>query len=234
MARSLFTLAGTVLLVAALANVARAADEVEPFKVDQRSFKKNYPIIALAPVDAAAYLEMPDSVAAILEEEITERLEKEKFTVIPSSRLATIRATMTDQVGGLEHPATGQIDPARLQAVRDHAFRELWFQEKFDALGVISVATFQMPIRSDRVEWDGVEQRIEREGRSRDYTANISVSSVMFTLYDSTNTPIYVAYGGLEPLMYRDGDQLMPLDKNQLFQDEDKIREAAEIAVDPF
>jgi hypothetical protein len=41
MARSLFTLAGTVLLVAALANVARAADEVEPFKVDQRSFKKN-------------------------------------------------------------------------------------------------------------------------------------------------------------------------------------------------
>jgi hypothetical protein len=34
--------------------------------------------------------------------------------------------------------------------------------------------------------------------------------------------------------MYRDGDQLVPLETNRLFQDEDKIREAAEIAVDPF
>lgn len=231
MSNSLLTLAGTALLVAGLAD---AADEEEPFKVDRRSFKDTYPVIALAPVDAAAYLEMPDSVAAILEEEITERLEREKFTVIPSSRLAAIRATMAEQVGGLEDPVTGGIDPVRQQVVRDHAFRELWFRENFDALGVISVATFQMPIESDRVEWDGVEQRIEREGRSRNYTANVSVSSVMLTIYDSTNNPIYVAYGGLEPLMYRDGDQLVPLEPNRLFQDEDKIREAAEIAVDPF
>jgi hypothetical protein len=177
---------------------------------------------------------MPDSAAAILEEAITERLEREKFTVIPSSRLAAIRATMAEQVGGLEDPATGEIDPARLQAVRDHAFRELWFQEEFDALGIVSVSIFQMPIESDRVEWDGVEQRIEREGRSRDYTANVSVSSVTFTIYDSANKPIYIAYGGLEPLMYRDGEQLIPLEADRLFQDEDKIREAAEIAVDPF
>lgn len=231
MSRSIFVLAGAALLAAGLAD---AADEEEPFKVDRRSFRDTYPVIALAPVDAVPNLEMPDSVAAILEEEITERLEREKFTVIPSSRLAAIRSTMGGQIGGLEDPATGEIDPARMQAVRDHAFRELWFQEEFDALGIISVSIFQMPIESDRVEWDGVEQRIQREGRSRNYTANVSVSSVMFTIYDSTNKPIYIAYGGLEPLMYRDGELLVPLETDRLFQDEDKIREAAEIAVDPF
>jgi hypothetical protein len=231
MSRSIFALVGAALLAAGLAD---AADEEEPFKVDRRSFKDTYPVIALAPVDAVSYLEMPDSAAAILEEAITERLEREKFTVIPSSRLAAIRATMAEQVGGLEDPATGEIDPARLQAVRDHASRELWFREEFDALGIVSVSIFQMPIESDRVEWDGVEQRIEREGRSRDYTANVSVSSVTFTIYDSANKPIYIAYGGLEPLMYRDGEQLIPLEADRLFQDEDKIREAAEIAVDPF
>lgn len=231
MSRLLF---GLACIVALFAGLADAADTDAAFQVDRRSFKDTYRTIALAPVDFDPYLEMPASVAAIIEEEITERLEKEKFTVIPSSTLAAIRATMETQVGGLENPETGEIDPGRQQAVREHAFRELWFRENFDALGIIRVSILRVPMASDEAEWDGVKQKLEHKGRSRQYTGNVAVSSVTLGLFDSTNKPIYTWYGGLEPLMYREDDQLLPLGKDRLFQDEDKIREAAEIAVDPF
>ena len=45
---------------------------------------------------------------------------------------------------------------------------------------------------------------------------------------------LYLFYGGLEPLMYRDGEQFHALTTDKSFLDEKKIRRAAEIAVDPF
>ena len=217
-----------------MAGTAYAASKKDAFLIDKRDFKKQYQVIALAPVDASAYLRMPDSVAVMLEEEVTARLQKRGYTVIPSSVLAGIRKTMEEQVGGFKNPETGQVETAKMQAVRTHAFRELWFQHKFDALANIRVSITQVPMESDRVEWDGTRQRIAYEGRSVKYTAEISVSSVSVTIYDSTDKPLYLFYGGLEPLMYRDGEQFQALTVDKLFLDEKKIRKAAEIAVDPF
>ena len=217
-----------------IAGTAAAASKKDAFLIDKRDFKKQYQVIALTPVDASAYLRMPGSVAATLEEEVTARLQKRGYTVIPSSVLAGIRKTMEEQVGGFKDPETGQVNTAKMQAVRTHAFRELWFQHKFDALADIRVSITQVPMESDRVEWDGTRQKIAYEGRSLKYTAEISVSSVSVTIYDSTDKPLYLFYGGLEPLMYRDGEQFQALTTDKLFLDEKKIRRAAEIAVDPF
>lgn len=211
-----------------------AADDDDAFKVDKRSFKKTYSTIALVPVEADPYLQMPEGVAAILEQEITARLTKAKFKVIPSSVLGGIRADMETRVGGVRDPETGRVDAAKAQAVRDHAFRELWFREKFDALATIRVSVIRVDVENDRVEWDGVRRSLEREGRGVKYTATVPVSSVSLALYDSANKPIYTWYGGLEPLMYRDGEQLQPLAPDKLFQDEKLIREAAEVAADPL
>ena len=53
-------------------------------------------------------------------------------------------------------------------------------------------------------------------------------------IYDSVYKPLYLHFGGLEPLMYREGEQLEVLTADKFFRDEKKIREAAETAVDPF
>ena len=231
MARRLPLLTCCALLIAA---PVTAADKDDAFLVDKRSFKKTYPVIALAPVEADPLLEMPDSVARILEEEITARLQKEKFTVIPSSVLGDIRKEMEAQVGGIADPETGQKDRAKEQAVREHAFRELWFREQFDALALVRVTILRVPMESDRVEWDGVKRKLQYEGRSKKYAANVVVSSVAFSMYDATNKPIYTYYGGLEPLMYRTQEQLEPMTADKFFKNEEHIREAAEVAVDPF
>lgn len=225
---------GWLLLAAVLAAQATAADKDSPFTSSKRDFSRQYKVIALAPVDANEYLQMPDAVARALETEVTRHLERSGFTVIPSSVLAGIRETMEAQVGGVKDPETGATDIAKWRAVREHSIREMRLQHKFDALGMIRVDVNRVPMESDEVEWDGVKQRIEREGRRQKYTATIAVSSVSFAVFDHADRPQYVNYGGLEPLMHRVEDQLEPLDPSAFFRDDKRIRNAAEVAMNPI
>ncbi len=222
------------LIVLCFAASAFAAEKDDAFKIDKRTFKKDYKVVALAPVDAEPYLQMPESAKAMIEQEITARLQKKGYTVIPSSVLAGIRKTMEAQVGGTTNEETGREDLARVQAVREHAFRELWFQQTFDALVLMRVSITSVPMESDRVEWDGAKARLYYEGRGKKYSANVAVSSVALGFYDSTMKPIYMYYGGLEPLMYRTGESLEPLTADKLFLDEERIRKAALTAVSPI
>ena len=218
------------VLALSVGSVAVAADD-SPYFIDKRTFKKQYKVIALAPIDADPALHMPDSAARMIEEEITARLQKRGYTVLPTSVLAGIRKTMEEQVGGFTDPDTGQTDAAKVQAVRVHAFRELWFRHRPDAVATIRVEVTRADVESDTAEWDGVKQRLEREGRRLNYTARVAASSVSFTIYDETNQPLYMAYGGLEMLMKRVGESFEALDPSLYFVDEKRIRKAAQLAV---
>lgn len=226
--------AAIALACLVLAGVATGADKQDPFRINKRDFKKQYKVIALTPVDADPYLQMPDSVARILEQEITAHLQKRGYTVIPSSVLAGIRKTMEAQVGGFEDPDTGQTNYEKINAVREHAFRELWFTQQFDALASIRVTVTRVDMESDKIEWDGVRQRLDHDGSSKKYSANVAVSSVALIIFDDKDDPLFANYGGLEPLMRRTKEQVVPVDVDKLFQDEELIRKAAEVAVDPI
>jgi hypothetical protein len=225
---------GAMLAIALFLSTPAAADKDDAWMIKKRDFKKVYKTIALAPVDADASLDMPDRVAAMLEEEVTARLQKRGYTVLSSSVLAGIREEMTQQVGGTTDPESGRVYTAKLKAVREHAFRELWFRHQFDAVATIRVMGYQVPMESDRVEWDGAKAKLAYEGRSKKYSANVHVSSVSVAIYDAASKPLYLYYGGLEPLMWRQGEQLQPLTPDKLFLDEKRIRKAAQIAVDPI
>lgn len=223
-------LLSTLLL---LGGPVSAADD-EPFKVDKREFKKTYRVIALSPPDADGYLRLSGTVRQTLEAEVAARLEKRGYKVMPSKVLADIRDEMTGYLGGTVDATTGETDAGKALAVREHAHRELWFRNEIDAVATIRIGIYTVPMESDRVEWDGVKQKIQREGRSKKYTASVSVSSVVVAIYDSAGKPLYVSYGGLEPVMMRDNDQLTLLPADQLLLDEKKIRKAVQIAVKPI
>ena len=223
-----------ILAFALFWSTPAGADKDDAWLINKRDFKKTYKTLALVPVDADAFLEMPDGVAAILEEEVTARLQKRGYTVLPSSVLAGIRREMAKQVGGTTDPETGRVDSTKLKAVREHAFRELWFRHQFDAVATIRVTSYQVPMESDRVEWDGAKAKLAYEGRSQKYSATVHVSSVSVAIYNAASKPLYIYYGGLEPLMWRAGEQLQPLTPDKLFLDEKRIRKAAQIAIDPI
>jgi len=218
----------------AVAPISFAAEKYDPYSIDKGTFRKAYKRIALAPVEAGAALNMPDSAKQIIEEEITRHLEKRGYTVIPSSLLKGIRSTMVEQVGGLEDPATGELDMDKVMAVHSHSLRELWFQHDFDALATARVGIIQAHVENDRAEWDGTSQKLRKKGGSLKYTASAAASTLTFSIFDATEQPLYVNYGGLEVLVMRVKQQLQPLDASEYFRDEKRIRKAAQLAVKPI
>ena len=222
------------ILSLALASPGLAADEESPYLVDKRDFKKTYKIIALMPVDSAPIIELPESAAKLLEAEITRHLEKRGYTVIPSADLAAIRETMSGQVGGLVDPASGEEDPEKRRAVREHSLRELWFQREFDAVAKLYVSATKVRFADDRIEWDGAKAKLEKKGRNRGYEGTVYASSVSFEVYDQSERLLYVKYGGIEPLQWRDGAQLIPIAPEKLFSEEKTIKKAAQIAMKPI
>ncbi len=218
--------AGAIVVTGALFASAAAAGD-DPFLVGKRELEKTVEAIALLPPEADGYFHLGEAATAALEEEVAARLEKAGYRVLPSSVLAGIRAEMAAQVGDATHPA-------RQAAVREHALRELWFRHEIDAVGVIRVRIFSVPAKNDRVEWDGARDTLENDGKRANYEANVSVSSVVFGIYDAAEAPLYLHYGGLEPLMRREGGQLVPLPPERLLLDDTKIRKAAGIAVKPL
>lgn len=227
----IFTAALTTLLLLGPADLMA---EDKPFKIEKRDFKKTYQVIAISPPDADPYLKLTDSVRTLIESEVAARLERRGYTVLPSSVLAGIRAEMARQVGGTTDNESGEEDPAKAQAVREHAYRELWFRSEIDAVATVRIAIHSVPMESDRVEWDGVKQKVQYEGRGKKYSASINVSSIAVAIYDAAGKALYVNYGGLEPVMMRDSEQLTLLPAEQLLLDEKKIKKAAQIAVKPI
>ncbi len=230
--KTLITLITAICMGASSA--ALAAEKYDPYRIDKREFRKSFETIALAPVEAGTALGMPEAAKQMIEEEITRHLEKRGHTVIPSSVLKEIRQTMVEQVGGLEDPATGELDMEKVQAVHSHSMRELWYRHDFDALATVRVQVTQAPAENDKAEWDGTSQKIRKKGGSLKYTANVAASTLTFSVFDATEQPIYINYGGLEVLMMRVKEQFQPLDSSEYFQDEKRIRKAAQLALKPI
>lgn len=217
-----------------LAPVALAADKYDPWFIDKRELKKTYKRIALAPVEAPPNLEMPDSAKRAIEAQVQAHLEKRGYTVVPASVLKGIRERMAEQVGGLRDAGSGDVDVERVSAVRDHSLRELWFRNDFDALAVIRIDVIQAPIENDKAEWDGTSQKVKKKGGGLKYTASVAASSIAVSIYDVTEQPLFVNYGGLEVLMMRVKKEFQPLDASEYFQDEKRIKKAVQIAVKPI
>lgn len=226
-----FLLAALLLLLAFSVDAAKKSDA---FTVSKRDFKKNFTTIALSPVDAELHFDMPDSVARIIEEEVTSHLQKRGYTVIPSSVLGGIRKKMEAQVGGVKNAETGELDAAKLRAVRSHALRELWLQQQFDGVATVRISATSAQFAKGRAEWDGVKQKLESEGRDKGYGGSIAASSISVAVYDESMRSQYIYYGGLELLQMRVDAALLPIPKEQYFSDEKRLRKAVRIAVSPF
>lgn len=227
-------LAFTAALCIAVSPVALAADKYNPYIIGKGTLRKEYKRIALAPVEAGASLNMPDSAKQMLEAQVTKHLEKRGYTVIPSSVLGDLRRTMIDQVGGLEDLNTSEVDAEKVAAVRSHSWRELWYRHDFDAVATVRVGIIQAPVENDKAEWDGTSQKVQKKGGRLKYTASVAASTVTLSIYGHSEQPLFINYGGLEVLMMRVKTEFHPLDSNEFFQDEKRLRKAMSIALKPI
>lgn len=226
-------LGATIAALVFLVVPAAAADDDSPFLIDKKIFKKQVKSVALTPVDAPEAVKMPDFAEAIIQEEIAKRLRKRGYEVIPASVLGDIRETMRQQVGGYQDAKTGRVVTARMQAVREHGHRELLFRHQVDAIAVIRIRVVKADYQNDNAKWDGTRQRVTHKGGGR-FKGTISASSVSISIFDRKDKLLFTNRGGLEVLLKRDRQQLVPLPPEAYFKDEKRIRKAAQRAVSPL
>jgi len=218
-------------IVALLFSSGVSAKDDDAFLIREKDFKKQVRVIALTPIDAPLVIGMTKSAARMIEEEITARLRKRGFEVIPAQTLADIRTTMTEQVTSTTD--TGQIDAARAKAVREHSYREMMFRHPLDAIALIQVEIVNATFENDKAKWHDTKQKVEHSGRGN-FSGTIPATSVSVLIFDRNENLLYSHSGGLEVLMRRDDAQFVRLPEGSYFLDEKRIRNAAKNSVAPL
>jgi len=217
-----------LLWFATVAGTTWAAAE-PPYLIDAKRFQEQVRRVAVAPVDVPDWMGMPTEQRTAIDVAIQERLDKAGFEVLPNTEYRAIEARLVEYLGGLA-ASDGTVDPARLQALREHSIREMLLRHRFDALVLPRVVRVNVPWSDDRAEWDGTKQTIESKGRGK-YSGQIAALSLEIRFVDRSERPLYIGNGGLEVLQKREQQQLVPLPAEQLWQDEKRAEKAVTIAL---
>lgn len=207
--------------------------------IKKKTLKKEYTYLAVAPLDAAPALKMPNTIRQQMETAIVERLEKEGFKVLAPDVMRNIREHMKTLVGLGDN--SDQKDTAKAEAVRDHSYRELMYRHPVNGIVSIRVLPVSAPFMNDKAEWHGTSQKIKHRGdglmkfiTGKSYGGNIAASSLKVAIWDRQENLLFSWAGGIEVLMQRNAKSLEPIPASQYWQDEKRIRNAVKLALKPL
>lgn len=224
-------------LIAAGCGAKRAP--YNPFQVSRDQFYGNLKTIALAPVRVPGDLEDPEPVRAKFESLLEAEFREAGFTVVPPKEAEAIWSDMAEQVGGFYDPVTGERDPSKADAVREHTLRELKTRFNADALLYPSVQVVQARFEKDKAVWDGTEEKLAGGGIWKllfgsSHSGTVPALSLVVVLEDMNGTDLYIKGGGIQVLSRIAGDEFVPVPRYQLFADEERNVAAVHLALDPL
>jgi len=207
--------------------------------VDKKTLKKEYSYLAIAPLESAASLHMPESVRDMIEAEVVKRLKKEGFNILPPKAMREIREHMRELVGLTELP--DENDAKKLAAIHDHSHRELLLRHKVDGVVSLRARVVGAPFMKDKTKWDNTSQKIKHKGdglmkfiTGKGYGGTIAASSLKVSIWDRRDRLLYSWSGGIEVLMQRNGKALEKIPATQFWQDEKRIKNSVKLALSPL
>lgn len=127
-------IAGSALLLAALAGAGRAEEEFNPYEIPKEQFTARVRVIALRPPRVPTDVADPAAVRERIEARLAEGLREKGYTVVPASAYAALWRQMSERLGGTYDPVTGVPREEQHAAARDHVARELKRLYRADAI----------------------------------------------------------------------------------------------------
>jgi len=223
-----------------VASGASAQSEKDAFKdIKKRELKKQYNHLAIVPLAAPPALKMPDNIKTLIETEVSARLEKEGFKVLPVSVMRDIRNHMRELMGLSATPS--ESDTKKLVALLDHSYRELLLRHDVDGLVALQVQMVGAPFADDKAEWHGTSQKIKRSGdglmkfiAGKKYSGTVAASTLRVGILDRTERTLYAWNGGIEVLMERKGKNLEYMAEDTFWQDKKRVEKAVRAALKPL
>ena len=212
-----------------------------PFKVSQEQIHARTKTIGLTPISVPEGIPDPQSVKVKFESLIEAKLREAGFLTVPSNEFGEIWKRMTEQVGGYFDPISGKRDESKLKTVREYTYRELSTKFNADAILHSHFQVFKVNWSRRIARWHGASESIMPAGQqvleafagiSRSGT--VSALSLTVSLQDTNEANLYLNSGGLQLLSKLSGDNFVSVPLHELFMDEERNRNAVNIALEPL
>jgi len=227
------------LALALTASSCAVTTPYNPFKIPEDQLRAKVKVIALAPLNLPTNLEDPAPVQSKYESLIEAKLREAGFTVVPSREYAAIWKQMIEQLGGFFDPLTGKRDEQKYKTVREHTLREVGFKTKADALLDFAIAVVKANFGANRASWNGTTEELVPGGALTAFliggsSGTVGALSLFVALSDLNGVNMYANAGGIQLLSKLSGRNFVTVPRHELFADEERNRQAVNIALNPL
>ena len=210
-----------------------------PFKVPQSDIRSRVKVVALAPINLPLKIDDPEPVKTKFESLVTAKLLEGGFRIVPSSEYGAVWKQMTEKLGGFFNPITGKRDEEKFKAVREHTLREVAAKSKADALLEVGIVPVGVNFTSNRAAWHGTTENLVPGGAFTAYVlgghnGTTTALSLGVALSDFHGVEMYDNAGGIQLLTKISAGQFVSVPRQELFADEERNRQAVNIALDPL
>lgn len=124
----------TAALVFAQSVTPASAEEYNPFRLPKSEFLREIRTIALWPAFLPSHIDDPEQVRDELESMIAKALEDAGYKVVASTELERRWRVLSEHMGGLFDPVTGESDEAEIDVVRQLVSQDLALSLNVDGL----------------------------------------------------------------------------------------------------
>jgi hypothetical protein len=233
------SLFSTYLALALTASGCAATTPYNPFKIPPEDIKAKVKVVALAPINFPTDIDDPEPVKAKFESLVTAKLQEGGFTVVSSAEYGAIWKQMTEQLGGFFDPMTGKRDEQKYKTVREHTLREVGSKTKADALLDFAVVGVKTNFAANRASWHGTTEYLVQGGALTAFligssSGTVGALSLFVALSDINGVNMYTNAGGIQVLSKLSGRNFVTVPRHELFADEERNRQAVNIALNPL
>lgn len=219
------TCAFLTLLVAC----AKPPSNYEVFVAPEEQVRDSLSRLVVAPVSIQTDVKVPDRVLVYLDSLIGSQLSAAGYAVVPAAIYDSLWTGIMDEAGGFFDPYTGERDDERFDAAVEELRSELRNRYDPDALVFPEIWSVEADVFYGAAMWDGVKQSAMGLG---EYANALSLIVIVEGV---DGEQLYVNGGGLEVAeAWVQGVGRVPLLRQQMFQDDQRLVRATEIALEPL
>ena len=225
----------TCLLSAAAVMAAATACRSAPsyydlYLVPREDFSDSIERMVLAPVVVETHVAVPESVLAMMDSLIADRLSALGFSVIPSLVYEELWTRIVEESGGFFDPYTGERYEQRFQTAVEQLKQELRDRFDPDALVYPEIWAVEAQNLYGTAMWDGASQSAQKMG------ALVMALSLIVTIEDLDGNELYVNGGGIALAERYSWDLYHPVPAapEQIFEDPERVVNAVDVALEPL
>lgn len=162
------------------------------------------------------------------------------FSVVRAAEFDDIIERVTEQVGGVFDPNTGETDSAKVRTVYQQAIKEIRDKINPDAVIVPTIEAVAVGFsQTSKIKWLGTSECLSPAVAKvfglcapKDYSGQLSALAFFVTIFDMNAAVMFRNGGGIQILQKHYPLRRVP--RHELFADKKRNIAAVKIALDPF